>query len=335
MDTSSRGRSLQGLPDTARGGGGYGAPRPLPPRPALAIEGGEGSKLAPGAPRDRTCARAASETGTRRCGSPAGWEGAPVRRGRGLDPPGARGGRGRWRAAPRARPRWWRGAVGRGGGGGAQMKKGNFALGVGGRGLRLRCGGEAGERRGRATRSRPAGGGGGRVCRGGERGEESPGEGGELSRGCGRGRWGRGPASAAPQAPRDRYRLRWVDAGRGRGLWGRNKCGGDCRGVRGVTHRLSRGRRSACPPQAAEAAARSPPLPPPPPPPVPLPPPPPELEPELEPPPRPPPPPLRRSRASSSRAPPLAPRPRPCPAVLVPGAAPPLVHSRSESRGAK
>lgn len=141
MDTSSRGRSLQGLPDTARGGGGYSPPRPLP-SPHWRLRGGEGSKLAPGAPRDRTCARAASETGTRRCGSPAGWEGAPVRRGRGLDPPGARvvGGGG---GPPPERVR----AGGGGQWGGAEEGEHECkreTLHWGGRGLRLRCGGEAG-----------------------------------------------------------------------------------------------------------------------------------------------------------------------------------------------
>lgn len=61
----------------------------------------------------------------------------------------------------------------------------------GGRRLRLRCSGGGGG----AARGEPAGGGEGARLPRGERGEEPPGSrGGGLSRGCGRGRWGRGPA---------------------------------------------------------------------------------------------------------------------------------------------
>lgn len=68
---------------------------------------------------------------------------------------------------------------------------------TGGRGLRLRCGAEGGEEgggEGRRGASQPAAAGRGERLPRGKRGEEPPGSEGGPSRGCGRGRWGRGPA---------------------------------------------------------------------------------------------------------------------------------------------
>lgn len=77
------------------------------------------------------------------------------------------------------------------------MRKENFAL--GGRGLRLRCGGEKRERGRKGKAARGTGelasrrGVGGSVCRGVTRGGAARLRG-RLSRCGGRGRWGRGPA---------------------------------------------------------------------------------------------------------------------------------------------
>lgn len=93
----------------------------------------------------------------------------------------------------------------------------------------------------------------------------------ELGRDRGRGRWGRGPASGRPRA---RPRLSSADAGAGWGWRGRAVHRGARRGL-GVTHRLSGGRRSACPsleplrPPFSVRRCRRRPLPPPPPPPPP------------------------------------------------------------------
>lgn len=185
-------------------------------------------------------------------------------------------------------------------------------------------------------RSRPAGGGGGRVCRGGERGEESPGEGGTEPRLRARQVGARPGLSGAPSPPGTATSSAGWTREEGGGCGEGTNAEGTVGGFGGSLtaspgavgpHVPQKPLRLLLPLLFCLRRRRLPR--------VPLPPPPPELEPELEPPPRPPPPPLRRSRASSSRAPPLAPRPRPCPAVLVPGAAPPLVHSRSENRGAK
>lgn len=145
------------------------------------------------------------------------------------------------------------------------MQKGNFALGEGARAAaQVRPGGRA--RHGKAAKSRPAGGGGGgRVGRG-------------VSAGRSRRawRWGgraepklrarqvgaRPGLSGVPNPPGP---PRASPGGRGEkegGVMKERMRRGLERGP-GVTHRLSRGRRSACPPQAAGAAALSP-LPPPP-----------------------------------------------------------------------
>lgn len=179
-------------------GVGVGTARPGP-SPARA--GDRGRRGAPNSrPANPGPARAPGPRASRGrvgCGSPAGWEGAPVRRGRGrgLDPPGAGVAVGGGGPPPERGP-----PVGgrRGGTEDAEHKcKGKLC--TGGRGLRLRCGAEGGEEGGGGGRrgaSQPAAapvGGGTRLPRG-KRGEEAPGSEGGPSRGCGRGRWGRGPA---------------------------------------------------------------------------------------------------------------------------------------------
>lgn len=142
------------------------------------------------------------------------------------------------------------------------MQNGNFAL--GGWGARaaaqVRRGGRA--RRGRAARSRPAGGGGGRVCRGVARGGAA-GLGGVAEPRLRARQVGARPGlSGAPSppgtAPSSAGWTRGEDGGSGEGKHTERTGGGA-----GVTHHLSRGRRSACPPQAAGAAALSRLLPPP------------------------------------------------------------------------
>lgn len=113
--------------------------------------------------------------------------------------------------------------------------------------------GPAGEAGGRPRSATAAG--GGRTRRPPARGNFAPGARATaqvrrgLGRDRGRGRWGRGPASGRPRA---RPRLRSTDAGAGRGRRGRAEHRGARRGAGegGVTHRLSGGRRSACPPSS-------------------------------------------------------------------------------------
>lgn len=258
MDTSSRDRSLRASravhgvgvgttscgpsPARARDQGGVGAPNSRPAHPGTARAPGRQARL-----------------GRVGCGSPADWEGAPVRRGRGrgLDPPGAGAG-GRLRAAPGARPRW---RVGDQAGPrrGSQTQKGNFA--PGGRGLRLRCGGREGEG-GELASSR----GGGRVCREVNAGRSHQAWGG-LAETAGAAGGGAARPQRRPPAPRDRLQLRWVDveggwvSGKGMGAEG---TGG---GPRGSLTAYPGAVGPHVPPQAAEAAAPAPLLLPPPPPP--------------------------------------------------------------------
>lgn len=204
------------------------------------------------------------------------------------------------------------------------------------RGLRLRCGGREGARRrkgkaargGRELASRRQGDGGGVRLPRGNAGRSRRAWSGRLAEAAG----AAGGGAARPKrrlqppgtAPSSALRTRGEGGGVEKGPMRRELEGGP-----GVTHRLSRGRRSACPPKplgpllpllfCRRRRHR-----------IPLPPPPPELEPEpeLEPPPLPPPPPippLPRQLQPRARAHARA----PAPAVRVPGAAPPLVHSRS------
>lgn len=188
MDTSSRDRSMQGL-QVAAPRWGWVRPALAPPQPVLAAEGVGVPNPRPAHPGTARAPGRQARPARVGCGSPAGWEGAPVRRGRGrgLDPPGAGvvvGGGG----PPPERVR--AGGGGKRGGpeeGGAQMQNGNFAPGRWGAraAAQVRRGGRA--RLGRAARSRPAGGGGGRVCRG-------------VSAGRSRRAWGGGLAEAAGAA---------------------------------------------------------------------------------------------------------------------------------------
>lgn len=123
VDTSSRDRSLWGLQVFAPGWG-WAQPARAPPLTARRPRRVGGSKLAPGAPRARTCAGAASETGARRLRLPRRLGGGACAAGAGARPGPARGwgGGGRWRAAPGARPRR-RGETRRARGRRAQMQR--------------------------------------------------------------------------------------------------------------------------------------------------------------------------------------------------------------------
>ena len=281
VDTSSRDRSPQGLRVTAPGEGRV-QPGPAPPRPAPATWAGGGevgvSKLAPRAPRDGTCARAASKTGARRLRIPRRLGGGACVAGVGARPGPARswGGGGRLRAAPGACPRRWWGHTRRDPGGGAPTQKGNFALGGGWggrRGLRLRCGGREGARLrkekaargGRELASRRQGDGGGVRLPRGNAGRSRRAWWGRLAEAAGAAGGGAARPKRRPRppgtAPSSALRTRGEGGGVEKGPMRRELEGGS-----GVTHRLSRGRRSACPPQASGAAAPAPLLPPPPPP---------------------------------------------------------------------
>lgn len=219
------------------------------------------------------------------------------------------------------------------------MQNGNFAL--GGWGARaaaqVRRGGRA--RRGRATRSRPAGGGGGRVCRGVARGGAA-GLGGVAEPRLRARQVGARPGlSGAPSPPGPPPALLGGLGERTRGV-GKESTRRGLEGARGSLTTYPGAVGPHVPPKPLGPLlplvfCRRPE--------VPLPPPPPELEPEpepkpepeLEPPPLPPPPLLPPlPRQLQPRAPARARARAPAPAVRVPGAAPPLVHSRSYSRGA-
>lgn len=150
-----------------RVGAGTAQPGPSLPSPRRRPRGVEIPNSRPAHPGTARAPEQRARRGRGGCGSPAGWEGAPVRRGRGLDPPGAgvaEGGRGPPPERVRAGSRGRRGGTQEGKHG---CKRETLRW-VGGRGLRLRCGGREGERgrKGKAARgggelaSRRRGGGG-------------------------------------------------------------------------------------------------------------------------------------------------------------------------------
>lgn len=240
------------------------------PSPARAgdrgVGGDGGSKLTLGAPRDRTCAVAARETGARRLRIPCRLGGGACAVGAG-GAARARRGLGWWWDV-QGRPRSASALEGGDGAGprrGSANAKGKLCTGGGGTGCGSGAAGRPGEARegGEKPASRRRRWGARRPR--GERGEEPPGleVGGRAEPKLRARQVGARPGlSGVPNPPGP---PRASPGGRGEkegGVMKERMRRGLERGP-GVTHRLSRGRRSACPPQAAGAAALSP-LPPPP-----------------------------------------------------------------------
>lgn len=186
--------------------GGH-SPPPAPPQPALATEEGGGSKLEPGAPRDRTCAGAASRTGARRLRIPCRLGGGACAAGAGARPGPAWG----WGGGGRLRPPPERVRAGREGHEDRERTCKGATLHWGGGG----CGsGAAAEEGGRRGASQPAAV-RGRVCRGPSAGRS------RLAPGVGGSAVAAGAAGGGAARPKRRLQPRSVDAGRGRGEWGK------------------------------------------------------------------------------------------------------------------